>query len=981
MDAPAGTVTLVFAEGDRGPGGGWGIGAAGGFEVKSTAFGCMAAFGEAGAAARYALGLQARAAQAGAAGYRVGIATGEAILEREAAGGRADYFGPTVNRAARIMSAAHPGQILLSDAARRAAGGEIGPRDLGEHRLRDIERPERLHLLLPEAWKGREFPPLRTLRTSPTNLPPQATSFVGRADEMRQLSALLGDPGVRTVTLTGGAGVGKTRLAIRAAADLVETLEGGAWFADLADENGPEGIARAVAEALGIPASASGPVQAVAAALELRGRTLLLLDTFDLLTPHAAATLGAWAARAPLARFLVTSRSPLGLPGERELRLEPLPPHDARRLFVERAQEARSGAAYGPGEEGDVAQICAELDGIPLAIELAAARARILSPAEIVKKLGQKFQLLRSGRKDAAPRQQTLAAAIEWSLDQLAAWERSALGQMTVFRGGFSPEAADAVVNLAAHAGAPGGAAAARALVLRGLLSARNSDFGTRFGMPRTLAEFAASRHAHDGPEGREAAEERHAQWCLRFAEALDGRPAQREARDLARWEVQNFFAVQDRLQDRPGRALDVARLLAAARATLQWRGPFGEALGRYERASAALDSAGRAAEPATAIRLSLGHLRMLKALGRWRDALGIAEQAAAAGRGLKELSLLAEVLWEVAYLSGSLSDYRRSDEALGQSEVLAREAGATLRVIACLHMRSVRTKARGDAVRALELAREALELSRGLPAREDALAESLNVMASLLSDLDKPGEALALYGEAMAIDEKLGNESGLAIRLGNAGDAMVLRGDAAGGLASFRRAAEIDRRLGRGAYVLYGQIRQSWALRLAGDLTGARRLAQESGPGIERLRSPQLRAIWGVRRFETLLAQGENDAVARDFEDVLNQAKIDEDPTLTVAAVALGVRALVRLGRAEEALALLEREFPGDISPTMATLDRFSILAVRAIAAAAAGRREEAVTHARAAMEAASRLESAYGPRNPQLSDLLPELARAGLP
>jgi predicted ATPase len=735
-----------------------------------------------------------------------------------------------------------------------------------------------------------------------------------------------------------------------------------------------EGVARAVAEALGVPLTGAAPVAAAGGAIETRGRVLIVLDTFDVHLPDAAATVGAWSARAPDASFLLTSRTLTGLPGERELRLESLPSAAAVRLFADRAREARPDFELGPENEADVARICSELEGLPLAIELAAARARILKPAEMVRKLGQKFQLLRSVRKDTAPRQQTLTAAIEWSEEQLAPWELSALRQMTVFCGGCNPEAADAVIDLSGHPGAPGGAAAARALVARSLLSVRESDQATRFVMSRALHEHSLAQLPADGPEGRKAAESRHTAWCLKLAEYLDSQSGQREARDLARAEVENFFAVQDRLGGQEDRALDVARVVASTRTTLLWHGPLKEGLERLVRARGAL---GLLEDPETRMRLMLGEARLQKAMGRWKEALEVAEEAAAFGKATGARGVLSEIMWEVAYLAGSFSDYVKSDAALAESEAIAREAGHRVRLMSCLHLRTVRMRGLGDVAGSLALAREALEIARGMPSREDALAESLNVVANALGEASDPAGAFAMYREAIQIDERLGNEAGRATRLANSGDVLLEMGDPEGAMDFYTRAGDVDRRLGRQAYLTYGLIRQSSVLRVQGNHAGALALLDRASEGLGRLDSPQLRAIWTLRRLEALLAMGDDAGVVRLFEESAREALIDQDLPKVLAANVLGARALVRLGRAAEARELLARVLKDGVPGSIPDVDRFALFAVRALVADAAGEKAEALGLAREAAEMGAKLKVNYGERNSTLMELWPVVER----
>ncbi|MEK7469507.1 MAG: adenylate/guanylate cyclase domain-containing protein [Planctomycetota bacterium] len=974
MEAPTGVVTLVFVEGPAGLDPRAGLAAAGGFEVKSSPGACMAAFAEAGAAVRFALGAQLQAAPAG---VRVGIATGEAIVERDTATGRADYFGPTVNRAARIMNAAHPGQTLLSETARAAAGDIATVRDLGEHRLRGIERPERLHLALPPEWSAREFPPLRTLRTVPTNLPPQSSTFVGRDKELVDLASLLESPGARFVTVTGGAGVGKTRLAVREAAARVDRTAGGVWFADLAEERGADGIARVVAEAMGHSGVGTDAVAATGAAIEARGPVLIVLDTFDLHLAHAAATAGAWAARAPQARFLFTSRVPIGLPGERELRIEPLPDNDAIRLFADRAREARPDFELGLENAGDVARICSELDGLPLAIELAAARVRIMRPAEMVKKLGQKFQLLRSARKDTTARQMTLAAAIEWSEEQLAPWERSALRQLSVFRGGCCAEAADAVVDLAAHPGAPAGSAAARALVTRGLLVAREGEFGTRFAMSRTLLDYASSRLPAEGPEGRGAVEERHTAWVVKFAAYLESPAALGDARDFARPEIENVFAVQDRLQGRKGSERTVAEVVASIRSSFLRRGPLQEGADRFAKAREAFGSAQTDADIQIAMKLALGHLRILRAMGKWKEALVIAEESVRLGRLRPPAGLLTDSLWELAYTAGSFSDYQRSDAALAEAEQIARDTNNTIRLVSCLFLKTARIRGLGDAAGALVVAEEALELARQRPERADAFAEALNGVANALSETSDPVGSIRLFREAMAIDERLGNESGMAMRLGNLGDALCDVGEFPAALEAYDKAAAIDRRLGRQTYVMYGLIRRSAAVRALGDPAGALALLEQARPQLDRTGSGQLHVIWVHHRLQALLSLGLAAAVAGEYEEALRLSRADEDAVKAAGAVSLGVRALLRLGRAAEARTVFTREFPAGVPLKLSSTDRFMLFATQALVYEATGATDEARASALEAAELARQLLRSHGPRNAVLAEFLQDVTR----
>jgi predicted ATPase/class 3 adenylate cyclase len=361
-----------------------------------------------------------RALEAGRLRVRMGVHTGEPLLTDDG------YIGIDVHRAARIAAAAHGGQIVLSDTTRRLLpdGGGAAVRDLGEHRLKDMAGSERLHQL-----GDGDFPPLRTLDA--TNLPVTTSELVGRADELRELVELLRG-GARLLTLTGAGGTGKTRLALQVAAELAGSLRDGVFWVPLAGLSEPELLASEVALAVGAPDDLAG---------FLHGRELLvLLDNFEHLVGAAPVVTDLLAASIDL-RVLVTSRAPLRLSGEREYRLEPLPPKDAVALFVDRARATGREVMA----DATVEAICRRLDGLPLAVELAAARTKLLAPERLLDRLDAALPMLTGGPRDAPERHRTLRATIEWSYDLLDDAGRQLFSRLSVFAGSFSLEAAEEV--------------------------------------------------------------------------------------------------------------------------------------------------------------------------------------------------------------------------------------------------------------------------------------------------------------------------------------------------------------------------------------------------------------------------------------------------------------------------------------------------------------------------------------------------------
>ena len=412
---------------------------------------------------------------------RMGLHTGEPLLTDEG------YVGLDVHRAARIAAAGHGGQILVSQSTRDLAGTD-GLRDLGAHRLRDLTAPERIYQL-----GDGDFPPLKSLNT--TNLPVASNPLVGREAELADLAALLVDS-ERLVTLTGAGGSGKTRLCLQVGAELLEEFPGGVFFVPLASLSSPDLVRPAIARTVGVPEME-----------EVAGRqALLLLDNFEHLL-DAASEVAALLEAGDAAKVLATSRAPLRLHGEREYAVDPLPEHDAVELLVQRARSVRRD--FVPDE--CAAEICRRLDGLPLALELAAARLRFLDSKTLLERLERRLPLLTGGARNAPERQRTLRATIEWSHDLLDDELRDVFARLAVFEGTFSLEAAEVVTECSIDAfGSIVEASLVKALA------------GERFLMLETIREFALERLAE--LPAREELRARHAAYyrALALTASLD---------------------------------------------------------------------------------------------------------------------------------------------------------------------------------------------------------------------------------------------------------------------------------------------------------------------------------------------------------------------------------------------------------------------------------------------------------------------------
>ena len=440
------------------------VGAHGGVVFSTMGDGMAAVFTSAREAVRAVLAAQQRLGAeqwgdvTGPLAARMGLWTDEGVLAGE------DYLNQPLNRCARLMAAGYGGQVLVSGATELLVRDDLPDGcalvDLGEHRLRDLARPVRIFQLTGPGLRS-EFPPLRTLAAFAGNLPVQLSSFVGRAGELAGLAGAVA--GSALVTVTGPGGVGKTRLAVQAAADQLPSFPDGAWLCELAAAGDEESMAQLVAAALRVRSRPGlSTAGSVVEFLRTRSGLLLVLDNCEHLLSAAAALAADILRGCRGVRIVATSRQALGVEGEQVFGLRPLslPPPDADvaaaagseavDLFVQRAAAARGEFALGPANVAAVGEICRRLDGIPLAIELAAARAGALRPAQIAGLLDERFRLLTRGRAGAPSRQQTLQATVEWSYALLSQTEQRLFDALGVFPASFD---ADAAVAVAAAAG------------------------------------------------------------------------------------------------------------------------------------------------------------------------------------------------------------------------------------------------------------------------------------------------------------------------------------------------------------------------------------------------------------------------------------------------------------------------------------------------------------------------------------------------
>jgi predicted ATPase/class 3 adenylate cyclase len=639
---------------------------------------------------------------AGPLQVRIGLHTGNPRLSGEG------YVGIDVHFAARVAAAGHGGQIVLSKATHDALD-DFELTDLGEHRLKDIPEAVAIYQLGSES-----FPPLKTI--SNTNLPRPASSFVGREAELAEVVGRI-EGGARLLTLTGPGGSGKTRLALEAASTLVPEYKAGVFWVGLAPLRDHALVPETIARTLG---SKDGLQEHIA-----ERELLLLLDNLEQVI-ESAPELSALVTSCPNLTLLCTSRELLRVTGEVEYAVPSLQEPEAVSLFCERSQ-------LEPSEE--IAELCARLDALPLAVELAAARAKALSPAQILERLSQRLDLLKGGR-DADPRQQTLRAAIEWSYELLSPEEQVLFARLAVFRGGCTLEAADEVCGA--------DIATLQSLVEKSLLRFRIE----RYWMLETIREYATERLDALGED--EALERRHAAWYLALAEEAEPN-AEFDPAWLARLEAEqdNFRGALDRLE--AASDSDLALRLAGALTDLWEAGHVAEGGQRLERllARGESPSAGRA-------RALAGAAVLARQSGDASTAKARAAEACALYGQLGDTRGIANATVTLGLALADEGDFSRARELFEESVRLCRDAGDEDNALFASRLLAWMHEELGDRERAWTLYEHNLGWARAL-GNKPLESQTLGAVASMALDQGRAGDAVSLLKDVLRIDRDLG--------------------------------------------------------------------------------------------------------------------------------------------------------------------------------------------------------------------------------
>jgi predicted ATPase/class 3 adenylate cyclase/DNA-binding CsgD family transcriptional regulator len=843
----------------------------------------VVAFTRASDAVTCALGLQR--APLAPIGLRIGVHTGEVQLRDES-----NYIGPTINRTARLRDLAHGGQTVLSATTEAlvvdALPADAWLTDLGTHELRGVPRPERVVQLCHPDLRT-DFPPLRTAKSvAAHNLPSPFASFVGRGAQLADVRKLLTQD--RLVTLTGAGGVGKTRLAVEVAGQSAAEFVDGVWYVDLAPITDPDVVPVVVARVLGLPDQPVGSTMDTLLRFVRDRRLLMVLDNCEHLLDACAELVVAMLGAASGLTVLATSREPIGVSGEVTWRVPSLSVSDeAIELFADRARHARPDFAVADDHAGVVAEICRRLDGIPLAIELAAARVRALSLAEILDSLHDRFRLLTGGSRTAVRRQQTLRASVDWSHALLTDTERILFRRLAAFMGGFDLEAAQAVAaadELARYQVLD----QLTLLVDKSLIAAENSGGPTRYRLLETVRQYALEKLAESGEA--DAVRSRHRDHYTALAARLDA-PADCDYElriEQVETEIDNLRAAfgWSRENSDAGLALTLASSLQPL-----WnaRGRLREGLVWFETALADLDGQQPSRVAPAVLARALADRAVLAIRMGAADSLDQAQQALAIAREVDDPALLVRALTACGSVAAFRTRFELAREYFPEAIGLARALDDRWRLSQILPYQAMAASVAGDPIATRATAEEGRDLAEAIGDRFASRYCRWCLGVAHLYQGDLAGAA-AQFGELLAEAQAAHDGILEAVSLAYLGATRAFQGDTAAARsaadAAIERAAEVG-----GIYEGTGYAALALAALAAGDAATLRD-ATETMPHLSAL--PQTAAVQRELSAQAALAGGDLVAARRGADEAVTTS------TGFYLSVALVTRARVAIAQGE---------------------------------------------------------------------------------
>jgi len=875
-------------------------------------------------------------------GVRIALHTGEADLRE------GDYYGTAINRCARLRDAAHGGQAILSSVVaslareRLPAGATL--RSLGRHRLRDLPEPDEVFQVIHPDLPA-DFPPLRSLSTSPHNLPVQMTSFVGREQDLADLREQLLGKDVRLLTLTGAAGTGKTRLALQVAEDTLAEFPRGVFYVPLAPLGDPELLASTIGEAIGVREVAGQPLlHTIIDALQAHG-LLLVLDNFEHVVQQARQVGELLSACASL-KILVTSREVLHLAGEhvfavsalavpdlhQPLSSEQVSQFDAVQLFVERARAAKPNFALTPQNASAIAEICAQLDGLPLAIELAAARVQLLPPDALLDRLSltydQRQTLLAGSGSDRPERHQTLRSAIDWSYGLLRPWEQRMFRRLAVFSGGFTLDAAEAICATDPELSVQVLDGVASLIDKSLLRQAEEVAREPRYRMLETLREYALVQLQAAGELDETFAS--LTDFLVALAERAEPEltgPEQVAWLDRLESEHDNLRAALQWCSV-PGTIGTLLRLAGALWRFWSTRGYVGEGLRWLDMA---VGNPNAISNRALAKALN-GAANLAREQGDYSKAEALHARSLTLSREQLDRRGTAEALNNLGLIALYQGQHDAAQHYCDEGLALFRETGDQGGVAASLNNLGNVARERGDSDLAAGLHKESLALRRALGDKR-GIALSLNNLANVVLNQGDYWRAAGLHQESLALRRELGDRAGVATSLNNLGNVARVQGDARAARAYYEESLAVRRELGDKRRVAAALINLGIVERELGQRERAATLLKESLT-LRRELGDQPGVQAALDNLRTLALNQTDHAARIVYEETLALRREADDRAGVVAALNHLGNVTRVLGDPEAARAYYEeslslRREMGDRRGAAATLNQLGQLAL----------------------------------------------------